>query len=127
MSDISNDDVVKALGNMSVLQVIALTKELEQKWGVKAEPPTVQVQPEQKQPDTNAHAQTEFNVVLTQVPADKKMAVLKMVRELTGLGLKESKEVVEGCPKVIKEAVSKEDAEAYKAKLVEAGGTVEVK
>lgn len=127
MSDITNDDVVNFLGNMSVMQVIALTKELEQKWGVKAEPPTVQVQPQQTQTDTQAQAQTEFNVVLTQVPADKKMAVLKMVRELTGLGLKESKEVVEGCPKVIKESVSKEEAEQVKAKLVEAGGTVEVK
>ncbi len=127
MSDITNDDVVKALGNMSVMQVIALTKELEQKWGVKAEPPTVQVQTQQQQPDTQTSVQTEFNVVLTQVPADKKMAVLKMVRELTGLGLKESKDVVEGCPKVIKESVSKEEAEQVKAKLVEAGGTVEVK
>ncbi len=127
MSDITNDDVVKALGNMSVMQVIALTKELEQKWGVKAEPPTVQVQLQQQQPDTQTSAQTEFNVILTQVPADKKMAVLKMVRELTGLGLKESKDVVEGCPKVIKESVSKEEAEQVKAKLVEAGGTVEVK
>jgi large subunit ribosomal protein L7/L12 len=127
MSDITNDDVANFLGNMSVMQVIALTKELEQKWGVKAEPPVVQVQTQQQKPDTQAVAQTEFNVVLTQVPADKKMAVLKMVRELTGLGLKESKEVVEGCPKVIKESVSKEDAESYRAKLVEAGGIVEVK
>ncbi len=126
MSDITNDDVANFLGNLSVMQVIALTKELEQKWGVKAEPPVVQLQTQQQKPDTQV-AQTEFNVVLTQVPADKKMAVLKMVRELTGLGLKESKEVVEGCPKVIKESVSKEDAETYRAKLVEAGGTVEVK
>lgn len=122
---ITKDEAVEALGNMTVMQVIALTKELEQKWGVKAEPQIVQAQPQQT--ETQVSAQTEFNVVLVSVPADKKMNCLKMVRELTGLGLKESKDVVEGCPKVIKEGVSKEEAELVKAKLMEAGGVAELK
>lgn len=123
---ITMDDVVKALGDMTVMEMIALTKDLEQKWGVKAEPQTVQVQ-QQKQEEQKQEAQTEFNVVLTVVPADKKMALLKVVRELTGLGLKESKDVVESVPKIIKEGVSKEEAEIVRARLAEAGGTVEVK
>ena len=124
MSDITNDDVVKAIGNMSVLQVIALTKELEQKWGVEAKPQLVQVQ---QKIETQSVVQTEFNVVLTVVPSEKKMDCLKLVRTLTGLGLKESKDVVENLPKVIKEGLSKEEAERVKAQLVQAGGTVELK
>jgi large subunit ribosomal protein L7/L12 len=119
------EEVVQALGNMSVMQVIALTKELEQKWGVKAEPQAVQIQ--NNAPKQETVEQTEFTVVLTSVPADKKMACLKMVRELTLLGLKEAKEFVESVPKVVKEGCSKADAEDYKAKLTEAGGVVEVK
>lgn len=122
----TQEEVVEFLGNMSVMQVIALTKELEEKWGVKAEPQAVQVQPDNT-PKQEATEQTEFTVTLVSVPADKKMACLKMVRELTLLGLKEAKEFVESTPKVVKEGCSKADAEEYKAKLVEAGGVVEVK
>lgn len=122
----TQEEVVEFLGNMSVLQVIALTKELEEKWGVKAEP-QVQVQQQTNGPKQETVEQTEFTVTLTSVPADKKMAVLKMVRELTLLGLKEAKEFVESVPKVVKEGCSKADAEEYKAKLTEAGGVVEVK
>lgn len=119
------DEVVQALGNMSVMQVIALTKELEEKWGVKAEPPVVQFQPGPQQ--NVAPEKDEFNVVLASVSADKKMAVIKLVRELTQLGLKESKELVESAPKTVKEGVSKAEAEELKAKLVEAGAVVELK
>lgn len=119
------DEVVQALGNMSVMQVIALTKELEQKWGVKAEPPTVQVQPRTNEQPKDE--QTEFNVVLASVPADKKMAVIKIVREVSLLGLKESKELVEAAPKTVKEGVSKAEADELKRKLEEAGAVVEVK
>ena len=94
------EEVVQALGNMSVMQVIALTKELEEKWGVKAEPPTVQVEP--KQNEKQEAAKDEFNVTLASVPADKKMSVIKVVREVLGLGLKESKELAESAPKLIK-------------------------
>lgn len=122
----TQEEVVAFLGNMSVMQVIELTRELEAKWGVKAEP-QVQVQHQNDAPKQEVAEQTEFTVTLTSVPADKKMAVLKMVRELTLLGLKEAKEFVESVPKVVKESCSKADAEEYKAKLVEAGGVVEVK
>lgn len=125
MSDITNDDVVKALGNLTVLEMIALTKELEQKWGVKAEP-QVQVQ-QQTQQESQKETQTEFTVMLMPVPADKKMSVIKVVRELTGLGLKESKELVEAAPKPIKELVSKEEAANLQEKLTAAGAVVEVK
>ena len=134
----TQEEVVQALGNMSVMQVIALTKELEQKWGVKAEPQAVQpsggfcdgckqmIYGPHACPGNN-DAQTEFNVILASVPADKKMAIIKIVRELTLLGLKESKELVEAAPKMLKEGVSKSDAEDYRSKLVEAGAVVEVK
>lgn len=125
MSDITNDDVVKALGNLTVMEMIALTKELEQKWGVEAKPQAVQIQ--QQQPDTKTSAQEEWNVVLMPVPADKKMSVIKVVRDVMGLGLKESKDLVEAAPKTIKEAVSKEEALELQTKLSAAGATVEVK
>ena len=124
MSDITNEDVVQALGQMSVLQVIALTKELEQKWGVKAEPPVVQIQQQQQ---NKQEAQTEFNVILASVPAAAKMTVIKVVREVMGLGLKESKDLVEGAPKTLKEGVSKEEATELQNKLTTAGAVIEVK
>lgn len=120
------EEVVDWLGNLSVMQIIGLTKELEQKWDVKAEPPPAVFQPGQQNHEPKVE-QTEFTVTLASVPADKKMSVIKLVRELTLLGLKESKELVEAAPKMIKEGVSKEEAETLKAKLVEAGAVVEVK
>lgn len=125
MSNINQDDVVKALGDMTVMELIALTKELEQKWGVKAEPTAVPTSPVYT--DVVPLEQTEFTVMLVSYPADKKMTVVKAVRELTGLGLLESKQMVEAAPKPVKESVSKEEAENLKAKLTEAGAVVEVK
>lgn len=119
------EEVVQALGNMSVMQVIALTKELEQKWGVKAEPPVVQQ--DQRQNEKQEVAKDEFNVTLASVPADKKMAVIKVIREVLGLGLKESKELAEAAPKLIKESVSKAEADDLVAKLTAAGAVMEVK
>jgi large subunit ribosomal protein L7/L12 len=125
MSDITNDDVVEALGNLTVLEMIALTKQLEQKWGVEAKPQAVQVQ--QQQPDNKTSTQEEWNVVLMPVPAAFKMSVIKVVRDVMGLGLKESKDLVEAAPKVIKEGVSKEEALELQSKLTAAGAVVEVK
>lgn len=120
----NNDDVVNALGNLTVLEVIALTKELEAKWGVEAKPaPVVFTQQNTKL----VEAQTEFTVTLVSVPADKKMAVVKAVRELTQLGLKESKDLVEAAPKMLKELVSAAEAEDLKVKLTAAGAVIEVK
>lgn len=126
MSQITNEDVVQWLGNQSAMQVIALTKELEEKWGVKAVPQTIQTQPDQQQPEQQS-AKDEFNVVLQSVPADKKMNVIKAIRESLGLGLKESKELAEAAPKTIKESASKADADDLFAKLTAAGAVVEVK
>lgn len=122
---ITNEEVVKFLGNMSVMQVIALTKELEQKWGVKAEPQMVQAPDQQNQ--KVVEEKSEYNVILASVPSDKKMNVIKTVRELLVLGLKESKELVEAAPKMVSEACSKEEADRIKSKLEEAGAVVEVK
>ena len=122
---LTNEEVAEWLGNQSPLQIISLTKELEQKWGVTATPQTVQVQ-QQKQEEQKP-AQEEFAVVLASFPPDKKMTLLKLVRELTGLGLKEAKDFVESVPKPVKENLSKAEADELKAKLTEAGGVVEVK
>ena len=123
---LTNEEVAEWLGNQSVMQIISLTKELEQKWGVTSAPPPMQVQQQQKQED-NKPAQEEFTVVLASFPPDKKMTLLKLVRELTGLGLKEAKDFVESVPKNVKENVTKAEADELKATLTAAGGVVEVK
>ena len=121
---ITKEEALKALDTMTVLEIIALTKQLEQQWGVKAVPAPVKP-PEKRQEE---QAQTEFTVKLISVPSDKKMAVIKLVREIvTGLGLKESKELVEAAPKNIKEGVDAAEAESLRAKLTEAGAVIEVK
>lgn len=125
MEKLSREELVQQLSNLSVMEMIALTKHLEETWGVKAAPPTVtQVVPQQEQ---KQEAQTEFTVVLASVPADKKMNVIKAVREVLTLGLKESKDFVEAAPKVMREGISKDEAEAIKVKMTEAGAVIEVK
>lgn len=123
--EVTKESVIEALGNMTVLEIIALTKQLEEQWDVKAVPQVVSKLPE-KEPEKSV-AQTEFTVMIVSFPADKKMAVIKAVRDLTGFGLKESKELAEASPKAIKENVSADEAESIKAKLVEAGAVVELK
>lgn len=121
---ISKEEALKALDSMTVLEIIALTKQLEKDWGVSAVPAPVKVQ--EKPPEVQT--QTEFNVVLVSVSSDKKMAVIKAVRDaVAGLGLKEAKDLVESAPKMVREGLDKADAEALKAKLVEAGAVVELK
>ena len=123
MSNFSTEDVVKALGNLSVLELIALTKELETKWGVEAKPPAVEV----KQQEAPKEVQTEFSVILLPVSAAAKMNTIKAVRELLTIGLKEAKDFVESAPKVVKESISKEEADLLVARLTEVGATTEVK
>lgn len=125
MSELNEESVVEFLGNLNVMQLVALTKDLESKWGVEAKPQMVDVAPVQQ--ETKESAQTEFNVSLISFPADKKIALVKLVREVVGLGLVESKNLVESAPKLLKEGVSKEEADALKAKFAEAGAVVEVK
>jgi large subunit ribosomal protein L7/L12 len=125
MSEITQENVAQALGNMSVMQIITLTKELEQLWGVEAKPAVVQQTI--TQPETQAVVQSEFSVILNSVPADKKISVIKMIREVLGLTLLDSKAVLDTLPKMVKDGLSKEDADQLKTKLTEAGAIVEVK
>ena len=127
MADISREQVVDYLSNLPVIQIAELIKELENKWGVKAAPAMMAgpaAAPAEAAPAKVE--QTEFDVVLAAAGANK-IAVIKAIREITGLGLKEAKDLVEAAPKNVKEAVSKADAEEMKKKLTEAGATVELK
>jgi large subunit ribosomal protein L7/L12 len=126
MEKVMKDDVVQALGNMTVMELIALTKHLEEKWGLQAVPQVVQVTNVSQQ-ETKESTQTEFTVTLVSFPADKKMALVRLVREQLALGLLESKNLVEAAPKILKDGVSKEEAEGVRAKFVEAGAVIEVK
>ena len=124
----TKDELVNAIAEMTVLELSELVKAIEEKFGVKAAAPAVAVAAAAA-PAAGAAAEEkdEFNVVLTAVDAAKKIAVIKVVREVTGLGLKEAKDLVEGAPKAVKENVAKAEAEEMKKKLTEAGGTVELK
>lgn len=126
MADITKDQVVEYLSNLPVIEIAGLVKELEDKWGVSAAPVAVAGAAAGGPAAEAAEEQTEFDVVLADAGA-KKIQVIKAVREITSLGLKEAKELVEGAPKTIREAVSKEEAEETKKKLEEAGAKVEVK
>jgi large subunit ribosomal protein L7/L12 len=125
MSDITREQVVDFLSNMPVIQLADLIKHLEDKWGVKAAPVAVAAAPgaAAAAPAAAAEEKTEFNVELKESGANK-IAVIKVVREITGLGLKEAKDLVEGAPKTLKEGVSKADADDMKKKLEEAGAKV---
>ena len=128
MSDLTKDQVVEWLSNLTILQVKELTDELEETWGVSAAAAVaVAAGPAAGGGEAAAaEEKTEFDVVLTS-PGAKKIAVIKVVREATGLGLKEAKELVDGAPKAVKEAVSKAEADELAEKIKEAGGEVEVK
>jgi len=120
---LTNEDIINAVSEMSVMQIVELIKAMEEKFGVTAAA-AVAAGPAAAAPV--AEEQTEFNVILTEA-GEKKVNVIKVVRELTGLGLKEAKAVVDGAPGVVKEGVSKEEAEAAKKALEEAGAKVELK
>jgi large subunit ribosomal protein L7/L12 len=127
MADVTKEQVVDFLSKMTVLDLAALTKELEDKWGVKAAPVAVAAAPAAGGgAAAPAAEQTEFTVVLTDAGANK-IGVIKAVREVTNLGLKEAKDLVDGAPKTVKEGVNKADAENIKKKLTEAGAKVDVK
>ncbi len=127
MADITKDDVIEFVANMSVLELSELVKEMEEKFGVSAAAPVV-MGGAMPAADGGAAAaeQTEFDVVLLSA-GDKKIAVIKEVRAITGLGLKEAKALVDEAPKAIKEGVAKEEAEKVQAQLEEAGAQVELK
>ena len=129
MAEITKEQVVDFLSNMPVIQLAEMIKTLEDKWGVKAAPvavagPAVAAGGGAAAPA--AEEKTEFNVELKEAGGNK-IAVIKVVREITGLGLKEAKDLVEGAPKTLKEGVSKADADDMKKKLEEAGAKIELK
>jgi large subunit ribosomal protein L7/L12 len=127
MSTITKEDVVAFIENMTVLELSVLVKELEEKFGVSAAAPMMAaVAMPGAAPAAAVEEQTEFNAILTGFGAEK-IQVIKVVRAITGLGLKEAKDLVEGVPKPIKEAVSKDEAAEIKKKIEEVGGTVEIK
>jgi len=120
---ISKDDILEAVGAMSVMDLNDLVKAFEEKFGVSAA--AMSAGPAAG-PAAAVEEQTEFNVILSEVGANK-VSVIKAVREITGLGLKEAKDLVDGAPKAVKEGVSKADAEAAKKKLEEAGAKADIK
>ncbi len=127
MADLTSEQVVDYLSNLPVIQIAGLIKTLEDKWGVKAAPVAVAAAPAgAAAAAAPVEEKTEFTVELAASGANK-INVIKVVREITGLGLKEAKDLVEGAPKTLKEGVSKADAEEMKKKLEDAGAKVELK
>jgi len=125
---VSKDEILDAIASMSLMDVVALIADMEKKFGVTAAAPVAMAAaPGAAAAAAPAEEQTEFTVTLKEYPADKKVTVIKVVREITGLGLKEAKDLVEGVPSTVKEGVSKGDVETIKKKLEEAGAKVEVK
>ena len=124
MADINQ--IVEQLSGLTVLQAAELVKALETKWGVSAAAAVAVAGPATGAPAAAVEEKTEFTVVLAKA-GDKKIDVIKVIRELTGLGLKEAKDLVEGAPKTVKEGVSKDEAGKMKEKLAAAGATVELK
>ncbi|MFH1146146.1 MAG: 50S ribosomal protein L7/L12 [Pseudomonadota bacterium] len=124
---VTKQDVIDFISNMTVLELSELVKDLEDKFGVTAAAPVAMAAaPAAEAAVAPAEEQTEFDVILTG-SGDKKIQVIKEVRAITGLGLKEAKDLVEGAPKPVKEGISKEEADKLKAQIEGAGGTVEIK
>ncbi len=123
---VSKDEILEAIGNMTVLEVVDLISAMEEKFGVTAAAAVAAAAPGAGGPAVEVEEQTEFDLILSSFGANK-VAVIKVVRALTGLGLKEAKDAVEGAPTTLKEAVSKAEAEDAKKQLEEAGATVEIK
>lgn len=127
MADITKEQVIEYLSNLNIMELMALKSELEETWGVDASAAVaVAAAPGGAAAGPVAEEQTEFDVILEGF-GDKKIGVIKVVRQITGIGLKEAKELVEGVPKPIKEGCDKEEAEKIKAQLEEAGATVALK
>lgn len=123
---LSNEEIIDALSDKSIMEVVELISALEEKWGVSAAAPVAVAAGPAAEAAPAAEEQTEFDVVLQSFGGNK-VAVIKAVRAITGLGLKEAKDLVEGAPSQVKEGVSKADSEELKKQLEEAGATVEVK
>lgn len=128
MSKMSVDEILGGIETLTVLELVSLIKNMEEKFGVSAAAPVAVVAaPSGGSSAAPVEEKTEFDVILKSAPADKKINIIKVVRELTSLGLKEAKDLVEGAPKPVKTGVPKADADASKEKLVAAGAEVEIK
>lgn len=123
----TKEEILDAIAGMSVMDVVELVKMMEDKFGVSAAAPVAVAAGAAAGPAAAAEEQTEFTVVLAGIDAAKKVNVIKVVREITGLGLKEAKDLVEGAPQTVKEGVDKKTADDIKKKLEEGGGKVELK
>ncbi len=123
----SVESILESIEKLTLLEAAELVKAMEEKFGVSAAAPVAVAAVAAAPAEAAADEASEVNVILASVPADKKIAVLKEVRAITGLGLKEAKDLVDGAPKAIKEGVKKEEAEAIKKQLEEAGATIEIK
>ena len=124
---VSKDEILDAISKMSIIEVVELISDMEKKFNVTAAAPVAMAMAGPAAAAAPVEEQTEFTVVLKEYPADKKVTVIKVVRELTGLGLKEAKDLVEGVPATVKDSVSKADSDTMKKKLEEAGAKVEIK
>ena len=127
---VTKDEILDAISKMSVLDVVELISDMEKKFGVSAAAPVaIAAAPGAGAAAAAAPAEekTEFTVVLKEYPADKKVTVIKVIREITGLGLKEAKDLVEGVPSTVKEGIPKADSDTIRKKLEEAGAKVEIK
>ena len=125
----NKEEILNTIGNMSILEIVDLVKMMEEKFGVTAAAPVAvaAAAPGAAAAAAPVEEKTEFTVVLKEYPADKKVTVIKVVREATGLGLKEAKDLVEGAPSTVKEGISKADSDKIKKSLEDAGAKVEVK
>jgi large subunit ribosomal protein L7/L12 len=125
---VNKDEILDAISQMTLMQVVELISDMEKKFGVTAAAPVaVAAGGGAAAAAAPVEEKTEFTVTLKEYPADKKVTVIKVIRELTGLGLKEAKDLVEGAPSTVKEGVNKADSETMKKKLEDAGAKVEVK
>ena len=124
---VNKDEIIEAISSMTIMEIVDLISAMEEKFGVTAAAPVAVAAVAGPAAAAPAEEQTEFTVILKEYPADKKVGVIKVVRELTGLGLKEAKDLVEAVPGTIKEGVSKDDSANMKKKLEEAGAKVEIK
>lgn len=125
---VSKDEILESISNMSIMQVVELIADMEKKFGVTAAAPVAAAAAADPAAAVAVvEEQTEFTVILKEYAADKKVGVIKVVRELTGLGLKEAKDLVEAAPSTIKDGVNKADSEAMKKKLEDASAKVEIK
>ena len=124
---VSKDEILDAISKMTLMEDVELISDMEKKFGVTAAAPVAAAAGPAAAAAAPVEEKTEFTVTLKEYPADKKVTVIKVIREITGLGLKEAKDLVEGVPSLVKEGVNKADSDAMKKKLEDAGAKVEIK